>query len=204
MIAQDQAALLWLANLGCIDMNQWYATCDDVDRPDYMHFDLDPVEPAKFAEVRETALRLRDYLAAAKLTCYPKTSGSRGMHIYIPIRRSPLQKQVWTVAKRMSQEFAAKHPKLVTAEYRIKNRPAKHILVDYNQNAWGRTLASVYSVRPTEDATVSAPLTWDEVDADADPRDFTMASMPSRIGKLGDLFEPLLRSRGRCDLSKFL
>lgn len=203
-MAQHAASLLWLVNLGCIDMNQWYATCDDVDRPDYMHFDLDPVEPATFREVRETALALRDYLAESKLTAYPKTSGSRGMHIYIPIRRGPLQKQVWTVAKGMSQDFAAKHPKLVTSEYRVKNRPPKHILVDYNQNAWGRTLASVYSVRPTETATVSTPLTWDEVEAGAEPRDFTLANMPARVAKVGDLFQPLLESRGRCDLSKFL
>jgi len=203
-MAQDLASLLWLINLGCIDLNPWYAACDDVDCPDYMHFDLDPVPPAKFSRVREAALLLRDFLDRRKLRSYPKTSGSRGMHIYVPIRRGPTQKQVWTVAKRLSIEAAAEHPAVMTSEYRIKNRPPNRILVDYNQNAWGRTLASVYSVRPTPNATVSTPLTWDEVAAGADPADFTLTNVPARIESDGDLFAPVIARRGRCDLARFL
>ena len=203
-MVEDLASLLWIINLGCIDLNQWYATCDDVNRPDYLHFDLDPVPPASFTEVRQASLFVREYLDKIRLNSFPKTSGSRGVHIYVPIRRGPLQKEVWTVAKRIAVDMAARHPGVLTSEYRTKKRPAKHILVDYNQNAWGRTLASVYSVRPTPAATVSAPLTWDELAAGAEPGDFTLRSMPQRIGRVGDLFQALLEKRGRCDLRPFL
>lgn len=203
-MVQDLASLLWVVNLGCIDLNQWYATCDDVNRPDYLHFDLDPVAPASFADVRRAALRVHEYLDNIKLRAFPKTSGSRGIHIYVPIRRGPLQKEVWTVAKKMALEMAAKHPDLLTAEYRTKKRPAKHILVDYNQNAWGRTLASVYSVRPTTKATVSAPVAWAELSAGIDAGDYTLSNMPGRVAKVGDLFKPLLEKRGRCDLRAYL
>ncbi len=145
---QDLASLLWVVNLGCIDLNQWYATCDDIDRPDYLHFDLDPAEDATFGQVLEAALAVRSALLELKIPSFPKTSGSRGIHIYVPIRRGPIQKQVWGFAKEQAQNLASRFPKLITAEYSVAKRPAKHVLVDYNQNAWGRTLASVYSVRP--------------------------------------------------------
>src|SRR5829696_2790762 len=167
---QDLPALLWVINLGCIDLNPWYARCDDVDRPDYLHFDLDPVSPVKgekpvpFERVLEVALVLRDALAALEIPSYAKTTGSRGVHVYVPIVRGPTQKEVWTFAKAFAQALAAREPKLVTAEYRIAKRPAGRVLVDYNQNAWGRTLASVYSVRPKAGAPVSMPVTWDEVE----------------------------------------
>src|ERR1700731_1321020 len=96
---QDRASLLWVINLGCIDLNQWYARCDDVDRPDYVHFDLDPGPGATFEQVRESALAVRDALQSLKMTCYAKTTGSKGIHIYVPIVRGPTQKQVWTIAK---------------------------------------------------------------------------------------------------------
>ena len=105
---------------------------------------------------------------------YPKTTGSKGIHIYVPIVRGPLQKEVWTVAKRIAIELAQAHPKLITSEYRIAKRPAGRVLVDYNQNAWGRTLASVYSVRAKPEAAVSTPLTWEEVEKEISIADFTM------------------------------
>ncbi|MGH7930015.1 MAG: DNA polymerase domain-containing protein, partial [Candidatus Binatia bacterium] len=142
---QDLLSLLWVVNLGCIDLNQWYARCDDVDRPDYLHFDLDPVKGASFEQVLETGLVIRDALDRLKMPSLVKTTGSKGLHIYIPIVRGPNQKQVWTFAKAFAQNLAGDNPKLITAEYRIEKRPPKHVLVDYNQNAWGRTLASVYS-----------------------------------------------------------
>ena len=159
-MAQDLASLLWMVNLGCIDLNQWYARCDDTDRPDYLHFDLDPGPAVPFARVRETALVVREALEALGMTPLVKTSGSSGMHLYVPIVRGPVQKEVWRVAKRLAKELERRHPALITAEYRIADRPRGRVLVDYNQNAWGRTLASVYSVRPTEAATVSTPVTW--------------------------------------------
>jgi len=198
------AALLWLVNLGCIDLNPWYARCDDVYRPDYLHFDLDPVPPTPFERVSEAALLVRDSLVALKITSYPKTTGSRGIHVYVPIVRGPLQKEVWVFAKAFSKELAIRHPKIITAEYRISNRPAARVLVDYNQNAWNRTLASVYSVRPKPAATVSAPVTWKEVERGIRMEDFTMSTMLSRLAKLGDLWKPLLSPRGRTSLKKLL
>jgi bifunctional non-homologous end joining protein LigD len=201
-VVQDLASLLWIVNLGCIDLNQWYATCDDVNRPDYLHFDLDPVPPAGFAQVKDVALIVRDYLEAKKVKSYAKTTGSKGIHIYVPMVRGPLQKEVWTVAKRIAIELAKANPKLITSEYRIAKRPAGRVLVDYNQNAWGRTLASVYSVRAKPEAAVSTPLSWDEVQSDINIGDFGMARALERVERLGDLFKPLLAKTGRCRLEK--
>jgi bifunctional non-homologous end joining protein LigD len=203
-LVQDLASLLWLVNLGCIDLNQWYARCDDVDRPDYLHFDLDPGDGATFAQVRETALVVRDALRSLGMTSLVKTSGSKGLHLYVPIVRGPVQKQVWGFAKRLAKELDARHPDLITAEYRIADRPRGRVLVDYNQNAWGRTLASVYSVRPVEQATVSTPLTWDEVEGGAEIADFRMDNVPARVRKLGDLWAPLRAARGRVSLEKLI
>ena len=197
-IAQDLPSLLWIVNLGCIDLNPWYARCDDVDRPDFLHFDLDPVPPAKFAHVRQVAVVVKEYLDQRKVESYAKTTGSRGIHIYVPIQRKPLQKEVWRVAKRIAIELAKQHPDSITSEYRVALRPAGRVLVDYNQNAWGRTLASVYSVRPRPEASVSAPVAWEEVESGISIEDLTMDSMPARIAHLGDLFKPVLRQRSRC------
>jgi bifunctional non-homologous end joining protein LigD len=200
-VVQDLASLLWLVNLGCIDLNPWYGRCDDINRPDYLHFDLDPVPPADFSQVREVAMLVRDYLLKRKVTSYPKTTGSRGIHVYVPIVRGPVQKEVWTVAKRIAFELAKMHPQQITSEYRIAKRPAGRVLVDYNQNAWGRTLASVYSVRPKPEAAVSTPVTWEEVENGIEIADFTMAGTLTRVAERGDLFQPLRpSSHGRCKL----
>jgi len=199
-IAQDVPSLLWIVNLGCIDLNPWYARCDDVDRPDFLHFDLDPVPPAEFVQVREVALLVRAYLQEKNVQSYAKTSGSRGIHIYVPIRRAPLQKEVWRVGKRIAFELAKQHPQAITSEYRVAQRPAGRVLVDYNQNAWGRTLASVYSVRPRPEASVSAPVTWEEVEQGVSTSDLRMDCMPKRIRKHGDLFKPVLENRARSPL----
>jgi len=143
-VIQDLASLLWVVNLGCIDLNQWYARCDDVDRPDYVHFDLDPGEKASFDQVRETALVVRDTLEGLDMPSHAKTTGSRGIHVYVPIVRGPTQQQVWSFAKTVAVELAAHHPKLMTSVYAKARRPTDRVHVDYNQNAWGRTLASVY------------------------------------------------------------
>ena len=155
---QDLASLMWVINLGCIDLNQWYARCDDVDRPDYLHFDLDPVPGASFEKVVEAALILKTALDSLKMPSYAKTTGSKGIHIYIPIQHGPTQKQVWGFAKEFSYAVASQMPELLTAIYQVSKRPKGRVLVDYNQNAWGRTLASIYSVRPRELATVSTPV----------------------------------------------
>jgi bifunctional non-homologous end joining protein LigD len=203
-MVQDLASLLWVVNLGCIDLNPWYARCDDVDRPDYVHFDLDPVPGAGFDRVLETAVVVRDALRQLGINPLAKTSGSKGMHIYVPIVRGPVQKDVWRFAKALAKRLDQLHPDLITAEYRVAERPHGRVLVDYNQNAWGRTLASIHSVRPTELATVSTPVTWDEVEAGFRIEDFRMDNVPARVRKLGDLWKPLLSSRGRFPLEQLL
>jgi bifunctional non-homologous end joining protein LigD len=203
-MVQDLASLLWVVNLGCIDLNPWYARCDDADRPDYLHFDLDPVVGAGFDRVLETAVVVRDALRQLGMKPLAKTSGSRGMHVYVPIVRRPLQKDVWRFAKALAQQLEKFYPDLITSEYRVAHRPHGRVLVDYNQNAWGRTLASIYSVRPTERATVSTPVTWDEVEAGFKIEDFRIDNVPARVRKLGDLWKPLLATRGRFPLDQLL
>ena len=202
-MVDDIAALLWVVNLGCIDLNQWYATCDDVNRPDYLHFDLDPGS-APFERVREVALLVRDGLAAFGMKSYAKTSGSKGIHVYVPIVRGPLQKEVWTFAKAFAQGIAKHDPLLATAEYKKEKRPPGRVLVDYNQNRWGSTLASVYSARPTPLATVSAPVTWDEIEDGVRIEDFHVRNMVARIEQAGDLWAPLAARRGRFNLADLI
>jgi bifunctional non-homologous end joining protein LigD len=203
-VIQDRAALLWVINLGCIDLNPWYARVDDVDRPDYVHFDLDPGAGAAFERVRDAGLVVREALDALKMPSLVKTTGSKGLHVYVPIVRGPVQKDVWTFAKALGQELAARHPALLTAEYRVAKRPRGRVLVDYNQNAWGRTLASIYSVRPRPDATVSTPVAWQEIERGIRIEDFTVSKVPARIARHGDLWKPLLRTRGRFDLWRYM
>ena len=199
----DLPSLLWVINLGCIDLNQWYATCDDVDRPDYLHFDLDP-GGATWEQVLESARIVHEALDMLKMRAYAKTTGSKGIHVYVPIVRGPEQKDVWTFAKALAQELASRHPQLMTSEYKVAKRPKGRVLVDYNQNAWGRTLASVYSVRPHPRACVSTPISWKEVDTGVRIEDFRLDNVRARFKKTGDLFKPLLLKSGRVDLAKFL
>lgn len=199
----DLPSLLWVINLGCIDLNQWYAACDDVDRPDYLHFDLDPGS-ATWEQVLEAARIVHAALATLKMRSFAKTTGSKGIHVYVPIVRGPLQKDVWTFAKALAQELASRHPRLLTSEYKVARRPKGRVLVDYNQNAWGRTLASVYSVRPHPRACVSTPVTWKEIDKGVRIEDFRLDNVRARFRKTGDLFKPLLLKAGRVDLGKFL
>jgi bifunctional non-homologous end joining protein LigD len=203
-VIDDRAALLWVINLGCIDLNQWYARCDDIDRPDYLHFDLDPGPGADFDRVRETGLVVREALDTLKIQSLVKTTGSKGLHVYVPIVRGPVQKEVWTFAKALAHELATRNPALITVEYRVAKRPRGRVLVDYNQNAWGQTLASIYSVRPRPEATVSTPVTWKEVEAGVRIEDFTVKNVPDRVKKRGDLWKPLLAARGRFDLRQYL
>jgi bifunctional non-homologous end joining protein LigD len=201
-VIRDLASLLWVINLGCIDLNPWYARCDDVDRPDYLHFDLDPVKGATWEQMLETASVVHDALESLNLPSLIKTTGSRGFHIYVPIMRGPTQKQVWAVAKKFASTLAALRPDLITAEYRIAKRPNKRVLVDYNQNAWGQTLASIYSVRPQPKATVSTPITWKELKKGPRIEDFHIGNVRARVNKLGDLWGPLLGHTGRARLEK--
>ncbi len=200
-IVQDLPSLLWLINLGCIDLNPWYAQCDDYNRPDVLHFDLDPGPGAGFAMIREVALRVRDILQHLGMPVFAKTTGSKGIHVYIPIVRGPLQKEVWTFAKAIAVELESRHPNIITAEYRKVKRPYARVLVDYNQNAWGRTLASIYSVRPTPFAGVSTPVTWEEIEGGIDIQDFRIDNVRDRVAEVGDLWKPVVGKK-RFDLTK--
>ena len=191
-IVRDLASLLWVINLGCIDLNPWYARCDDVDRPDYLHFDLDPVKDASWAQMSESATVVHEALNELKLPSLIKTTGSRGFHIYVPIVRGPTQKQVWTFSKQFATSMAALRPDLLTAEYRIAKRPRRRVLVDYNQNAWGRTLASVYSVRPKPLATISMPVTWHDLEKGLSITDYRIGNVPALLRVSGDLWRPVL------------
>lgn len=201
-VIDDLPSLLWVINLGCIDLNQWYATTDAPNQPDYLHFDLDPGEGAAFARVLEAALIVRDALETLGMKPLVKTTGSKGVHVYVPIVRGPDQQAVWTFAKALGVELAARHPTIMTSEYKVKNRPHGRVLVDYNQNRWGATLASIYSVRPRPLATVSTPVTWAEVEKGVRIEDFRLDNVRRRIAKVGDLWQPLLARRGRTDLVK--
>ena len=203
-VVQDLASLLWIVNLGCIDLNQWYSRCDDSNRPDYLHFDLDPVAGTPFPRVLETALRIRERLVSLEMPGYLKTTGSRGIHIYVPIRRGPTQRQEWTFAKEFARSMESQYPKLITTEYRVEKRPRGRVLVDYNQNSWGKTLASVYSVRPNPKAAVSTPVTWEEAERGFEIEEFRMENVPSRVRRIGDLWKPLLSSRRRFRLDRYL
>jgi bifunctional non-homologous end joining protein LigD len=203
-MVQDLASLLWVVNLGCIDLNEWYGRCDDPDRPDYLHFDLDPVSGASFEQVCEIALMLRNALTSLKMPCYAKTTGSRGIHVYVPIVRGPAQKEVWMFARELARVLEHANPKLVTTTYSVSKRPKRSVLVDYNQNASGRTLASVYSVRPTATASVSTPVTWAEIEKGISIEDFRIDNVPARVRKFGDLWKPLAEIRGRFRLERYL
>jgi len=200
---QDVAALLWVINLGCIDLNQWYARCDDVHRPDFLHFDLDPGDGATFEQACEASLIVRDALTTLGMKPYVKTTGSRGLHVYVGLKRGPTQDVVHTFAKALATELTSRNPKLMTVGYRVAARPKGRVVVDYKQNAWGQTLASIYSVRPKPRATVSTPVTWKEIEKGIRMEDFRIDNVRQRIAKLGDLWKPLLTQKERTNLDRF-
>jgi bifunctional non-homologous end joining protein LigD len=152
--------------------------------------------------VRRVALAVRDVLGVLKMPTYAKTTGSKGIHVYIPIVRGPEQKEVWTFAKAIALELERRHPDIITAEYKKVKRPHGRVLVDYNQNAWGRTLASIYSVRPTPFAGASMPVTWDEVEKGVRTEDFRIDNALARLKEVGDLWKPVVAKTKRFDLTR--
>jgi DNA ligase D-like protein (predicted polymerase) len=183
VVPRDAAALAWLANLACLELHPHPVRAEDLDHPDELRVDLDPVPGVKWGDVKETAHVVQGVLKDFKLVGWPKTSGSRGMHIFVRIEPRWGFDEVRRAALALAREVERRAPKLATAKWWKEERHG--VFVDYNQNAKDRTVASAYSVRPTPDARVSAPLAWDEV-ADCDPADFTLASMPARFKQLGD------------------
>ena len=197
----DRATLMWVAQLGAIDVHPQYARADMPDVPDVMHFDLDPTPGTSFAKVCEAALEVRTALDVLQLPSVVKTSGNEGLHVYIPIVRGPSQKDVWRVARDIARVLGKRHPSLFTLTYRVAARPRNRVLLDFNQNAEGRTLAAAYAARPTARATVSAPLRWQEVEAGVRAEWFDLLTMPDRIAEVGDLWAPVSAARGRADIA---
>ena len=189
-LLDDELALLWAVNMGCIDMHAWASRVDRPDRPDWVMFDLDPAEGSGFEEVIEVALLVRQALEALELESVPKTSGSRGIHVLVPIVRRHDYAAAREFAGIVAGALARAHPGLVTTEWTRAKR--KGVLVDANQNGPGKTTASVYSVRPRAGAPVSTPLRWDEVRPGLDPLAFTMDAVRDRVARQGDLFARVL------------
>jgi bifunctional non-homologous end joining protein LigD len=189
-IVNDELALLWMANMGCIDMNTWYSRVDKPERPDWVLFDLDPSDDVGFPEVVRVARLIKDVLDALGLVGVPKTSGADGFHVLVPIQRRHTYAQTREFSEIVASTLARLHPGLVTTEWAKAKR--RGVLIDSNQNAEGKTIASVYSVRPKEGAPVSTPLRWEEVTEDLDPGAFTMQVVLGRVEREGDLFADVL------------
>ena len=184
-VVDNAAALAWVINLGCIELHTWHSRIGEIERPDYMLIDLDPTTDGQWPYVREIALVVREVLDELGLASYPKTSGATGLHILVPIRAELRFPDVRRFAKRVAEEVERRvgDQDVATTTWRVADR--RGVFVDFGQNARDRTIASAYSVRPTPDARVSAPLAWEEV-AGVDPADFTVETMRDRIAAVGD------------------
>src|SRR5437773_2470447 len=193
IVVTNAAQLAWIINLGCIDLNPHPVRAADLDHPDELRIDLDPVPGVSWAQIREVALATREVLNDFGLTGWPKTSGSRGFHIYCRIEPRWTFPEVRRAAVALAREVERRAPDIATSRWWKEERHG--VFLDYNQNAKDRTIASAYSVRPTVDARVSAPLAWEEIDA-CEPGDFTLRTMPSRIEQIGDRHAAIDQHRG--------
>jgi DNA ligase D-like protein (predicted polymerase) len=199
VVPRDTAALLWMANLACLELHPHPVRADDLDHPDELRVDLDPVPGVPWTQLQEVARTLRATLDDLSLAGWPKTSGSRGIHAIVRIHRKWTFDQVRRAALALAREVERRAPGLATSKWWKEERQG--VFLDYNQNAKDRTVASAYSVRPKPDARVSAPLTWDEIDA-CDPQDFTLATMPQRFAAIGDRHADI--DRHPCSLEALL
>ena len=195
-VLREPAGLVWAVNLGCVDLNPHPVLADDLEHPDELRIDLDPMPGVEWPQIVDVALVARDVLADFGLTAWPKTSGSRGFHVYARIHRDWPYKQVRLAAETIAREVELRAPDLATAKWWKEEREG--VFVDFNQNAKDRTVASAYSVRSRPDARVSTPLRWDEV-ADCLPEAFTIATVPERYAALGDPWEGIDDAPGRLD-----
>jgi bifunctional non-homologous end joining protein LigD len=196
-VVNDEDALLWMVNMGCIDMNTWYSRVDKPDRPDFVLFDLDPSPDVGFRETVQVALLVKQALDAFGLVGFPKTSSAEGMHILVPIERRYTFDDTRQFAEIVASAIARTHRGLATTEWTKSKR--RGVLIDSNQNGEGKTIASAYSVRPRPGAPVSTPLRWDEVNEDLDATAFTIDVVLERVRTHGDLFEGVLTTRQRLD-----
>jgi DNA ligase D-like protein (predicted polymerase) len=192
-VVDNADALAWVANLGCIELHTWASRVPEIERPDYLLIDLDPTSDGQWAFVREIALVVRDVMDELGLRSYPKTSGATGLHILAPIKPELVFPEVRRFAKALAVEVERRvdDQAVATTTWRVADRVG--VFVDYGQNARDRTIASAYSVRPTSDARVSAPLLWDEVAA-VEPEAFTIETMAARVEAVGDPMRGMWRS----------
>jgi bifunctional non-homologous end joining protein LigD len=189
-LVNSREALLWMVQMHCIDMNAWYSRVDKPHRPDFVVFDLDPPDGG-FALAVRVAHLVREALEALGLRSYVKTSGADGIHVLVPITRRSTFAQTYEFAERVSRSLEERYRGLATTEWLKRKRSG--VLVDHRQNGWGKTIASVYSVRPRPGAPVSTPLRWEELTEDVTPRQFGMQEVLARVEREGDLYEPVLR-----------
>jgi bifunctional non-homologous end joining protein LigD len=184
-LIENAAALAWVINLGCIELHTWHSRVPEIERPDYLLIDLDPSKDGQWPYVRQIALVVRDVMEELGLAAYPKTSGATGLHIMAPIRPELAYPDVRRFAKALAEEVERRiaDQEVATTTWRVAER--RGVFVDFGQNSRDKTIACAYSVRPTPDARVSAPLRWDEV-ADVDPAAFTIPTMRDRIAAVGD------------------
>ncbi|HEX5246566.1 MAG TPA: DNA ligase D [Gaiellaceae bacterium] len=194
-IVNEEDALVWMVNMGCIDMNTWYSRADRPDRPDFVLFDLDPSPDVGFAETVQVALLVKEMLDALGLVSFPKTSSAEGMHVLVPVERRYTYDDTREFSEIVAGAIARTHRGLATTEWAKSKR--RGVLIDSNQNGEGKTIASAYSVRPRTGAPVSTPLRWDEVDEKLAPASFTMDVVLERVRELGDLFEGVLTTKQR-------
>jgi bifunctional non-homologous end joining protein LigD len=192
VLVNEPAAVAWMVQMNCIDMNAWYSRVDKPKRPDYVVFDLDPPESRNgFAQAIRVAHLIREALERLELRSYVKTSGADGIHVLLPITRRSTFPETYELAELVSRKLEAENPGLVTTEWLKKKR--RGVLVDHRQNGHGKTIASAYSVRPKPGAPVSTPLRWEELGEKVRPRDFGMREALERVERHGDLFEPVLK-----------
>jgi bifunctional non-homologous end joining protein LigD len=193
-VVDNPAALAWVVNLGCIELHTWHSRVEDIERPDYLLIDLDPSEGNPWEYVREIAMIVKEVMDELGLASFPKTSGSTGLHILAPIRPELAFPEVRRFAKALAQEVERRigDQDVATTTWKVADR--RGVFVDFGQNARDRTIASAYSVRPTPDARVSAPLRWDEVPR-SDPSRFTLRTMPRRVAQVGDLTAGMWRRK---------
>ncbi len=192
-VVNDELALLWMVNMGCIDMNTWYSRLDKPDRPDFVLFDLDPTPEVPWSQTIEVALILKQLLDQLGLASFPKTSGGKGFHVLVPLDRRSTYADTRGFAEVVAGAIARTHPKLATTEWSKARR--RGVLIDANQNGEGKTIASAYSVRPKPGAPVSTPLTWDEVDDSLSPASYTMPVVLERVRTLGDVYAGVLTTK---------
>src|SRR6188508_1473209 len=193
VVPRDAAALAWMANLGCLELHPHPVRAEDLDHPDELRVDLDPVPGVEWPQLQAVAREVRAVLEGVGLVGWPKTSGSRGIHVLVRLHRRWSFDQVRRCALALAREVERRAPALATSKWWKEERHG--VFLDYNQNAKDRTIAAAYSVRPTPDARVSAPLRWDEVPA-CDPRDFTLVTMPARFASVGDVHAGMERQPG--------